>query len=264
MAAWLLIGLLAPGGAARAAGPLEVIATAAVGDRTTVAVEVRNRGQTTVAQVAPVVQYQGQERRGDPAVDLAAGERQEWLVELPPPAEPGHLPAVVHVRYRDEDGHQAIPAVATVATPGLLPVPEVRATLTVSPLERFARGMVVLDNPTPAAIHGRVVVVLPSGLTIEPVSQGADVAGNGRRELPLVIQDDGARHGTTLPVWVLFEYAHGGRRHLALASAALAVVGAGPPVPPLLVGAGALAAMLAALALAGRRAARKRAGAPGA
>ncbi len=239
-------------------GALEVTATATVAAETTLVVDVRNPGDHPVSDVAPVVVYQGQERHGDARPELAAGARTAWTVTLPPPAEPGTVPAVIDVHYRDGAQRRSVPAVAAVSTPGLLSEPEVRAAFTTGPVTSYARAELLLDNPTPSSVHGRVIVVLPAGLSTEPTSQAAEVPANGRRAVPLVIQNDGAAPDAGLPALALFEYDSPGRRHLAIAPVTVPVVGGGPSAPPLLVGSVALALALALCGVAWRRAAAKR------
>jgi len=232
-----------------------VSATATVEEHTALAVEVRNAGEGDVSNVVPVVVYQGQEMRGDHSVALPPGASATWTFALPRPAEPGTIPAAIDLHYEDALGRHTIPAVTSVSTPGLLPTPEVRATLTSSPVTRFARAQLLLHNPTSSPVHGRVVILLPWGLETEPTSQAAEVPAAGKRAVPLVLQNTGAVPGTGVPVIALFEYGEAGRRHLAIASTIVTIVGGGPAVPPLVVGAGALATVLALCALAWRRAA---------
>jgi hypothetical protein len=256
---WTVVVLLvACATSARGAGAPEVTARATVGEQTAVVVEVRNTGDDTISKVVPVVVYQGQEVRGDHSAAMPPGTRATWTFTLPLPAEPGSIPAVVDVHYEDALGRQAVPAVATVSTPGLLPVPEVHGTLTAAPVTRFSQAQLVLDNPTPSPLHGRVVVLLPAGLSTEPTSQAAEVPPDGRRAIPLVLQNDGATPGAAVPVIALYEYGMAGRRHLTVASATVSIVGGGPAIPPLVIGTGALAAALALCGLAWRRAAAKR------
>jgi hypothetical protein len=250
--------LVACATSARATGPLEVTATATVTAQTTLVVDVRNAGDGAVTDIVPVVAYQGQERRGDVRPALAPGARATWTVSLPHPAEPGSVPAVIDVGFRDARGRHSIPAVAPVSTPGLLSVAEVRATLSATPVTGYARAELLLDNPTPFPIHGRVITLLPAGLSTEPTSQAAEVPANGRRAVPLVLQNDGAVPTPGVPMFALFEYGMDGRRHLAVASATVPVVGGGPALRPLMVGTGALAAALALCGLAWWRAAVKR------
>ena len=253
-----LVLVMAWAATARAAPALEAGASVTVGERVALQVDVLNDGGASVSDVAPEVVYAGRSERGQTVAELAPGTRHTWAFDLPRPAEPGSVPAVIHVRYTGDDGHRAtVPVVAAVSTPGLLPVPEVRATLTTSPVTRFARAVLLLENPLPTPIHGRVVVVLPDGLTIEPESQPAEVAREGRSEVPLVLQNRDEATGSVVPVFALFEYDLDGRRHLIVASARAEVAGGRPPLPPLAVGGGALALALALLALAWRRASRR-------
>jgi hypothetical protein len=253
-----LVLLLACAATARAGPALEAAASATVGERVALEVDVRNAGDASASAVAPEVVYAGRSEHGDAVAELAPGARHTWAFDLPRPSEPGSIPAVIHVRYTGGDRRRAsVPVVAIVSTPGLLPVPEVRATLTTSPVTRFARAVLLLENPLPVAVHGRVIVVLPDGLTIEPESQPAEVAREGRSEVPLMLQNQGEAPGTVVPVFALFEYDLDGRRHLIVASVRADVAGGGPPLPPLAIGAAALGLTLALLALAWRRASRR-------
>jgi hypothetical protein len=240
-----------------AAGDLSVVASASVHDRASVRVAVRNAGAAGVTAVAPEVLYQGHQARGAPLGELAPGAQHDWTFDFPVPTEPGSVPAVIHVRYADQHGRRDVPAVAIVSTPGLLPVPEVRATLTATAASGFTRTTLLLENPAPAPIHGRVVMVLPDDLETEPESQAAEVPGDGERRIPLEVQYRGAVPGSSAPGFALFEYGLEGRRHLAVASAAIPVATGGPAVPPLAVGAGALATAGALLVFAWRRAAAR-------
>ena len=237
---------------------LQATATASVTDHAVLRLEAVNGGDAPVADVIPQVVYQGREEYGAALASLPAGARHVWTFDLPPPAEPGAVPAMFRVTYTEPDGHRtSIPAVASVETPGLLAVPEVRATLTVSPVTRFGHGAVVLENPTPAPVYGRVIVALPGGLTIEPESQPASVAAQGRSEVPIVVQNEGAVPGSSAPMFALFDYVADGRRHLSLASAAATVDTGHAAASPLLVGAAALGLALALLGVAWRRAGRR-------
>jgi hypothetical protein len=237
---------------------LDTSATASVSDRALMRLEVANVGDAPADDVTPEVVYQGREVRGEPLAELRPGDRHTWSFDLPRPAEPGALPAVFHVMYTDPARHRAsVPAVAAVVTPGLLPVPEVRATLTASPVTRFGRGVVALENPTSEPIYGRLVMVLPAGLTTEPESQAAGVAAQGRSEVPIVVQNEGARPGSSAPVFALFDYALDGRRHLSVAPAVVTVSAEHAAVSSLLVGAAALGLALALLTVAWRGAARR-------
>jgi hypothetical protein len=253
-----LVLVIACAATARAGAALEVGASVTVGERVALQVDARNVGDGSVSAVAPAVDYAGRSEHGESVAELAPGAQHTWTFDLPRPTEPGSIPAVIHVRYAGDDGHRAsVPVVAIVSTPGLLPVPEVRATLTTSPVTRFARAVLLLENPLSAPVHGRVVVVLPDGLTIEPESQPAEVARDGRSEVPLVLQNEGQAAGTVVPVFALFEYDLDGRRHLIVASTRAEVAGGRPPLSPLVVGGSALGLALALLALASRVASRR-------
>jgi hypothetical protein len=255
----LVLLLVLRAAASAAAPPVTVSASATVGERTLVTVEVRNTGAQPVTAVAPEVVYRGLEVRADRAADLAPGGQETWTFTLPPPDQPGTVPAAIQVRYHAGSQARSVPTVAAVSTPGLLPGEEVAATLTASAATGFAQAQLVLENPTAAAIHGRVVVLLPAGLETEPVSQAADVPPHGRRSLTLVLQTGASAPPSPAPVVVLFEYGRDGRRHLAVASASV-TIGGGTAVRPLSVGIAALATALALLALAWHRASRRHRG----
>jgi hypothetical protein len=247
----LLVALL---GTARAS-QLGVTATAVVADRTSLTVQARNTGDAAVSEVVPVVVYQGHETRGDDVAALAPGAGSEWTFTLPPPSEPGTVPAVVHVHFVDTDGRHAVPAVASVSTPGLLGASDVRASLAVSAAGGFEQAVLILENPAEEAAHGRVVAVLPGGIETEPASQAAEVPAHGSRTVSLVLQNRGGAPRTAVPMFALFEYGREGRRQLAVASAMVPAAGGGPGRTPLVVGAAALATALALLGLAWWRAA---------
>jgi hypothetical protein len=245
----------------RAEVTLRTTATATVTERALVRLEVANAGDVSATDVTPEVVYQGRQVRGETLAELRPGDHHAWSFDLPLPTEPGTVPAVIQVRYADSTGHRtSVPAVATVVTPGLLPVLEARATLTTTPVTRFGRATVTLDNPTPVPIHGRLITVLPAGLTTEPESQPAEVPAHGSREVPIVVQNDGAVRGSNASIFALFQYNLDGRWHLIVAPAAVAISTESATESPLLVGAIALGLALALLAVAWRRAARRVAG----
>jgi hypothetical protein len=242
----------------RAEVTLRTTATATVSERALVRLEVANAGDVSAANVTPEVVYQGRQVHGEPLAELRPGDRHAWTFDLPLPTEPGTAPAVIQVRYTDSTGHRtSVPAVATVVTPGLLAVLEARATLTTTPVARFGEATVTIENPTPVPIHGRLITVLPAGLTTEPESQPAEVPAQGSREFPIVVQNDGAARGSTGSMFALFEYNLDGRWHLIVAPAGVTISTASAAQSPLLVGAIALGLALALLAVAWRRAARR-------
>lgn len=253
----LVLLLLLRGAAAPVAPAVTVTATATVGERTVLAVQVRNTSEAPVSAVIPEVVYQGLEVRGDRTAGLPAGAQETWTFTLPAPHEPGTIPAAIQVRYADRSGAHSVPVVAAVSTPGLLPADAIEATLTASAATGFAQGRLVLQNHTSAPIHGRVVLLLPAGLESEPTSQAADVPAHGQRALALVLQTAAAGPPVPAPIVAFFEYGRDGRRHLAVASTSIAI-GEGTATRPLAVGIAALALALALLALAWRRAAAHR------
>ena len=242
----------------RAEVTLRTTATATVAERALVRLELANSGDVSAADVTPEVVYQGRQVRGEPLAELRPGDRHVWTFDLPLPTEPGTVPTVIQVRYVDSTGHRtSAPAVATVVTPGLLPVLEARTTLATTPVTRFGRATVTIENPTPVPIPGRLITVLPGGLTTEPESQPAEVPAQGSREVPIVVQNEGAARASTASMFALFEYNQDGRWHLSVAPAGVTVSTARVTESPLLVGAIALGLALALLAVAWYRAARR-------
>ena len=242
----------------RAEVTLRTTATATVTDRAAVRLEVANAGDVSATDVTPEVVYQGRQVQGETIAELPPGNRHAWTFDLPLPAEPGTVPAVIQVRYTDSAGHRtSAPAVATVVTPGLLPVLEARASLTTTSVTRFGRATVCIENPTAVPIHGRLITVLPGGLTTEPESQPVELPPRGRRDVPIVVQNDGAVRGSTASMFTLFEYSLDGRWHLIVAPAGVTVATERATESPLLVGAIALGLALTLLAVAWYRAARR-------
>ena len=246
----LLVLHAAAGGAASG---VTVRASATVGEATTLTVEVQNTGKDPVWAVVPEVVYQGVEVRAERAAALAPGAKDTWNFALPAPREPGTIPAAIRVPYTDGSGAHSLPAVAAVSTPGLLGESGVDATLTVSAATGFAQAQLVLENRTGAPIHGRVVALLPAGLETADQPGRPDVPAHGRRAVTLVLQTAADAAPAPAPMVALFEYGTDGRRHLAVASAGVAI-GDETAVRPLAVSARRARAALMLLAIAWRRA----------
>ena len=103
------------------------------------------------------------------------------------------------------------------------------------------------------------MIALAGGLATDPESLPAQVEANGRTTVPLVLENRGALPPGSYPMYALFEYAASGEHHAAVARADVEVLAdpAGRRARPLLVGATALAAALALLAIAWWRAAAR-------
>src|SRR5207247_1802050 len=140
---------------------------------------------------------------------------------------------------------------------GQVPAPDgspspVRLRLAADPVARVGSATLLIENPDARPIAGRVVVVLAGGLATDPESLPARVAASGRTTVPLVLENRAALPPGSYPAYALFEYTASGEHHAAVARADVEVVAdaGGRRARPLLVGASALAATLALLAVA--------------
>ncbi len=241
---------------------LDVDASAVPGaDGTTLRLTVRNTGDAAASDVRPAVHHQGVTRDGEPLPALASGAAHAWTIALERPAEPGAVPAIIDVSYTDDGGTpHTVPHVVAVETPGL-PAADVTLGFDATPIGRYGRATLTLENRGAVPIHGRVVVALPSELITEPVSQAADVAAGDRIVLPIVVQPQGMIRAGVAPAFAFFDYGLDGRRHVVIGRTDLTVTSPHGPVSPLVVGSAALAAAFAALGIAWRIAARRRAAA---
>ncbi len=231
-------------------------------DGATLHLTARNTGSDPARAVQPHVYHQSRTHDGDVVDAIAPGATHTWTIALPRPTEPGTTPVIVDVAYTDAgDVVRSTPFVTTVDTPGL-PPPDVTLTLETTPIGRYGRATLRLENHGPAPIHGRVVVALPGDVVTEPVSQAADAAAGKRMEIPIVLQRQGPAREATLPAYAFFDYGLDGRRHVVLAATTLTIGTPGGPVSPLVVGVTALGLAFAALAVALRAAARRRAATP--
>jgi len=250
---WLAVATLATPAAAAVTLRLEAKAEAAA-----LRLAATNTGSEAALDVAPEVVYQRQTYQGD-GVRLEPGSSHAWEFPLPAPAARGTFPATIRVRYADSAGApRSTPVVALVSTPGA-PASPVRARLTADPLSRVGGARLLLENPGPRPVAGRVVFVLPSVLHTEPESQPAEVGADGRSTVPLMLENGGAPAGTTLPLHAVFEYTAEGTHHTVLAETTVTVVtgAAAGRTLPLAIGLGALAITLGLLAAAWRTAARR-------
>lgn len=221
-------------------------------------VVVRNTGDETAHAVVPRLVYQHRTAEGD-AVTLEPDAAHEWHLPLPPAPGPGAFPATVRVGYVDGFGRPgSVPLVVLIASAGAAAAPSVQAALDVGPLAGVAHGKLLLDNRGPRPVAGRVVFVLPGGMSTEPESLPAQVAAGSRTIVPLAIETRGPVPPGRHAVYAVFEYAEDGEHVTVVATTDVAsTAGRGPRARPLLVGFGALALTLTLLAVAWRRAARR-------
>ena len=218
-------------------------------------VVVHNAGRETARAVVPRLVWRHATVAGDDVV-LEPGASHEWHLPLPPPPGPGTFPATVRVDYIDAaDRADSVPLVVLVPTPTPGPV---RATLELGPLAGVAEGRLTLDSSAEYPIAGRVVFVLPGGMSTEPESLPAQISPGGRTVVPLAILSGGAVPPGPHRVYGVYEYAEAGMQHAVVATTEIApVTDEGRRARPLLVGAAALAVTFALLGVAWRRAARR-------
>jgi len=225
----------------------------------TVAAE--NSGDEAARDVEPEVIYQGKLTRGDALAALERGARHEWKFDLPLPPGPGTFPMTIRMHYADANGYPlSALLVHLVRTPG--PAGPVRPTLSAGAMARFANARLLLENPGPQPVAGRVAVVLPSEFRTEPESMPAQVPPQGRVEVPFVVQNGSALTGSVYPVYAIFEYDLGGNHQTVVSDTSIKVVAIEPSQRrPMLIGVAALAAVIVVFGFALRRAGRRR-GAP--
>ena len=247
--------LLGPTSAGVAGVRLECTAESRAGAAPTLEVVAVNTGDEPARDVRPEVIYAHQTYAGETAA-LDPGARHAWEIALAPPPAPGTFAATVHIHYVDALGRGSVPVVAAVTAPDGSPSP-VRVRLEANPVSPVGSAALLIENPDARPVAGRVVVVLPSGLVTDPETLPARVAANGRTTVPLVLENRAALPPGRYPAYALFEYTVSGEHHAAVARADVTVVAdaGGRRARPLLVGVSVLAATLALLAVAWRRAA---------
>ncbi len=250
--------VLAVRGAGVAGVRLECTAASRSGAPPTLDVLAVNAGDQPARDVRPEVVYQRQTYSGETAA-LDPGARREWRVVLAPPSAPGTFAAMVHVHYVDALGRRgSVPVVAAVPAPDGSPA-LVRLRLEAHAVATAGSATLLIENPDSRPIGGRLVVVLAGGLATDPETLPARVGAHGRTSVPLVLENRAALPSGSYPAYALFEYTASGEHHAAVARADVEVVAdaAGTRARPLLVGVSALAATLALLAVAWRRAAAR-------
>jgi len=254
----MLVGLVAAGHPAGATVVLQAVAAVETRDPPTVHLVVSNTGTETARDVVPELLYQHRTYDGERA-QLEPTIRRAWRFALAPPDGVGTFPATLRVRWSDPDaGAGSLVLVVLVATPGALESP-LAATWIVEPITRLGHAHLQLENPGAVPVAGRVVFVLPDHLTTEPESEPAAVPAGGRTTVPLVIENRGAPPGRSYSISAVFTYTESGTHHAVLAETTAPVVGGSGAdrIPPLAIGAGALAVALGLLAVAWRAARRR-------
>src|SRR5262249_28131189 len=132
--------------------------------------------------------------------------------------------ATVRVRFRDPHGRAgAVPLVLQVAAPGAAQS-AIRARLETKPVAGTGHGELVLENPGAAPVAGRVVFVLPGGVTTEPESMPAQIGAGSRTSVPLVVQATGDVPAARYPAFAIFEYSDGGTQYTVVESTTMEVV----------------------------------------
>jgi hypothetical protein len=211
-----------------------------------------NAGDEPAEDVAPEASYQHRLEVGE-SVQLAPGARYDWRFAPGASMDAGSFPVTIRVRYRERRARRMVPLVVIVGGDPAAPDP-IRSILEVGPVAHHASARLVLENGGARAAAGRVVFVLPDGLTTEPESQPVRVGAAGRAVLPLVLQNEGGLPPGWYPVYAVFEWADGPTARTSLARVTVDVVPSGrlERARPLLVGVGALVVTIGLLALAWR------------
>ena len=257
------LGLLGLVGSGAGASPV-IRLTALTRPEPTVTLELTatNDGDEPAGALHPEVLFEQHSFLGDLLPRLAPGASHRWELHLIPAPGPGTFPLTVRVPYQRVDGTRDVALiVTTVATADASPS-GVRTTLGIPPLTHVSNVRLTLENPLAERVAGRLVVLLPPPLYVNPESQPLEVEGGGRTELPLVIERRGAP-ARTFPLFALFEFVRQGTHHTILASGDLvATVDADADRRPFWIAASALGVTLALLAFAlwwsARRVARDR------
>jgi hypothetical protein len=238
---------------------IELNAEGRVDDGVTFTLSAKNSGNEAAHDVEPEVVYEGKTSRGDALAALAPTTSHEWKFVLPAPPGTGTYPIIVRLRYADANGYPLSALLVHLQrTAGARSGPA-RPTLTSSPVSRFGNAHLVIENPGPQPLAGRLTLVLPTEFQTDPENQPVQVPAQGRQEMPLVFQNAGALPGSTYPIYTTFEYDQDGLHHAVVAGASVSVVvgSEGWHVPPLAIGGGALIVVIGVLGLAWRNAAQR-------
>jgi hypothetical protein len=219
----------------------------------------KNTGNEAAHDVEPEVAYEGKTTKADALAALDPTASHEWKFNLPAPPGTGTYPIVVRLRYADANGYPLSALLVHLQrTAGARSGPA-RPTLTSGSVSRFGNARLVIENPGPQPLAGRLTLVLPTEFQTDPENQPAQVPAQGRNEMTLVFQNAGALAGSVYPIYATFEYDLDGIHHAVVSNTTVNVVtgSTGTRVPPLVIGGGALLLVIGALVLAWRSAAQR-------
>lgn len=238
---------------ADAAAQLRLVAVARPEPTVTVELTATNDGDEAVGVLRPELNFEHRTTTAPTFPRLGPGEHHTWTIPLAPPPGRGSYPIAIRLDFQRVDATPDAAVTVTTVTTDDAPPSGVRAELKVPPLSHVSNVTLTLENAQAGAVGGRLAVVIPAPLFIEPESQAVDVAGQGRKDIPLVIERRGAA-AQTFPLFAIYEFTRDGVHQTVLATGSLEATGeATAPRLPVWIGMGALAAALGALAFALRR-----------
>lgn len=188
---------------------------------------VTNSGDETARYLVPEVEFQGEAKRGSLLAALEGGAQHEWRLALPPPSSPGAFPLIVRVRYVDAYGRPlSTVLVYAVRTPDCPPA-AVRLAFP-KPwhifIDRWALVRLLLENPGPTPLAGRVVTVLPAELRVQPANWPEEIPAEGRIEMPVLFENTAGQPGDFSDAYVIFEYDLGGFHQAVVEGAPVSVI----------------------------------------
>lgn len=233
-----------------AGSQIRLVAVARPEPTVTVELTATNDGDEAAGVLRPEVNFDHRTSTAPTLPRLGPGEHHTWTIPLAPPPGTGSYPIAIRLDFQRVDATpDAAVTVTTVTTPDA-PPSGVRVEMAIPPLSHVSNVRLTLDNAQAETVGGRLAVVIPAPLFIEPESQAVQVEGQGRKEVPLVIERRGAA-AQTFPLFAIFEFTRDGVHHTVLATGRLEATGeAGAPRRPVWIGVGALVTALAALAFA--------------
>lgn len=248
----LLVGLWAVVSVVPAlAGPhLQLVAVARPEPTVTVELTATNDGDAPATIIKPTLTFDHRDTPAPPQAQLAPGARYTWTIALGPPPGAGSFPITIAVEYHHVDSTpEAAVTVTTVATAGVGP-PGVQASLEVPSFTHVANVRLTLTNARADAVGGRLAVVLPPPLFIEPASQPVAVPAKGQIQQPLVIERKNAP-ARTYSMFAVYEFQSGAEHHTLVATGKLEATAEGAaPRRPFWIGVGALCLALAVVGFA--------------
>jgi hypothetical protein len=169
-------------------------------------IDVANAGDEAAHDVTPDVTWNGEVTHGDAVGALDSGAHHQWTLSLGAPGGAGTFPMVIRIGYADANGYPlSALLVHLLRTPGS-PAGPVRPTLSAGTMARYSNARLVLENPGPRVLAGRVVPALPAEFKTDPETVPAQVPAQGRTEVRFVVQNNGALPGSVYPIYAIFEY----------------------------------------------------------